>query len=282
MNLRGRAFAEVLAPWFIVSAGMADAQPSTDQNATNASNNPLTPKIRVYLQNFFEPSVVGQASRTSDNLVARLYVPVDLAGVQSELRILAEIETAPGQATSARGAVRGAAPAEAPSEAGTDFRLGELKVFDLILQQSGNIEYGVGPFLVLPTASRPSLRMGTGTWQAGPAGVAVARWNWGLTGATITYSHALAGSDRSLQALRVEPLLLYNLANGAYLRSTGMWNFGFGTEPSYIPIGFGVGKVWKLPSGATLNLHFEPQASAYASKVGAPRWQILTGMIMQF
>ncbi len=35
-------------------------------------------------------------------------------------------------------------------------------------------------------------------------------------------------------------------------------------------------------SGTTLNLHVEPQYSVYADKTGAPRWQILAGLIMQF
>jgi hypothetical protein len=85
-----------------------------------------------------------------------------------------------------------------------------------------------------------------------------------------------------VQAVGVQPLILYNLSDGYYLRSSGIWNLAMGTGPSYIPIGFGVGKVWTLPSGATLNLHLEPQYSVYRSGVGAPIWQILTGFILQF
>jgi hypothetical protein len=120
------------------------------------------------------------------------------------------------------------------------------------------------------------------TWQGGPAAIAVERWDWGLIGATVTYSHSFAGGGPSVQSFGVEPLIFYNLPNGFYLRSSAIWSLGFGTEPSYIPIGLGIGKVFKLPSGATLNLHVEPQYSVYTRGTGAPRWQLLTGMIIQF
>ena len=256
---------------------MADAQVTADTNASNASNNPVTPKFTAYLQNFYAPWVVGQDGRTSDELLQRVYIPWDLDELQNNLRIYTPIETVPTGFISRHASVSNT-PAEI--ERGTDFGIGDITAFDLVLQKSGNIEYGMGPLVVFPTASHRNL--GTETWQAGPAGIAIATWGWGMTGATIYYSHSFAGPGSSVQALDVEPLFLYNLDNGVYLRSTAFWNIGFGTEPTFIPIGFGIGKVWKLPSGKTLNLHFESQGTAYASELGAPRWQILTGMIMQF
>jgi hypothetical protein len=287
MNRRGRTFAAGVAPLLCASAGMADAQVTVDQNATNASNNPLTPKVTLYLQNFFMPSVVGQGDRTSDEGLARLYVPFELADTQNDLRIYAPIDTVPDDSITGRGSVRrgrpggtSSNPAGALGGGGTDFGLGDVMAFDLIMKQIGSFGYGIGPLVVFPTSSYPN--MGTGTWQAGPAVIAVQRWDWGLTGVTLTYSHSFAGPGPSVQAIGVEPLILYNLDNGFYLRSTGIWNLGFGTEPSYIPIGFGAGKVWKLPDGTTLNLHVEPQYSVWADKTGAPRWQILAGLITQF
>ena len=287
MDLCWKAFAAVLAPFLSAFAGMADAQVTVDQNSSNASNNPLTPKISVYLQNFYMPSVVGQDDRSSDQMLFRLYLPFDLDGTQNMLRIYAPIETVPTEVQGESASIRLArkrrmitAPAEELGEGGTDFGFGDFTVFDLIMDEKGSFDYGIGPLMVLPAASHSI--MGTETWQAGFAGIAVQRWDWGLTGATVTYSHSFAGPGSSVQAIGVQPLVIYNLNNGYYLRSTGIWNLAFGTEPSYIPIGFGIGKVWKLPSGATLNLHIEPQYSVYADKPGAPRWQILTGLIMQF
>jgi hypothetical protein len=283
MDRHWEVFAAVAGIFFFVSAAMAQGRVTVDSNPTNASNNPLTPKVTLYTQNFFAPLVLGQDGRTSNEGLVRLYVPFDLGGVQNSLRIYAPIDTVPAETTSRRGSLRRTNPAEALAGAlgaGTDFGFGDVMAFDLVMKQIGNFGFGIGPLVVFPTASHEDL--GTGTWQAGPAAIAVRRWDWGLTGVTVTYSHSFAGPGPSVQALGVEPLILYNLDNGYYLRSTAFWNIGFGTEPSYIPIGFGIGKVWKLPDGTTVNLHIEPQYSVYAQGVGAPRWQILAGLITQF
>jgi hypothetical protein len=50
-----------------------------------------------------------------------------------------------------------------------------------------------------------------------------------------------------------------NLPQGFYVRSTATGNFDLEQETYYIPIGFGVGKVWVFKNGATLNLFAEPQ-----------------------
>jgi hypothetical protein len=52
-----------------------DTRVSVDPNATNASNDPLTPKIRLALQNYIMPMVQGQGGRWSNESQVRLYVP---------------------------------------------------------------------------------------------------------------------------------------------------------------------------------------------------------------
>jgi hypothetical protein len=240
---------------------------SSAGDAANASNNPLTPKITLTLQNYAMPLVQGQGSRWSDDAVGRLYVPFKLGDIQNILRIYAPID---------------AVPAAPQSPGGTDFGLGDWTVFDLVVRKTGGLEYGAGPRIVVPNASRSEL--GSGKWQPGAAAIAVQTWSWGLTGAVVYYSHSVGGdpSRPTVQSVTVQPLILYNLNDGYYLRSSGIWNLAFDTGPSYIPIGLGVGKIWTLPSGATLNLHLEPQYSVYHSRTGAPLWQVLTGVIVQF
>jgi hypothetical protein len=65
------------------------------------------------------------------------------------------------------------------------------------------------------------------------------------------------------------------------LRSTATWNFDLQRSDYYLPLGFGVGKVWKLSGGTTLNLFVEPQWTAVHAGV-APEWQIFSGLNMQF
>jgi hypothetical protein len=243
------------------------SQLTASPNATNASNNPLTPRVTLLMQNYAMPLVQGQGSRWSDEDVGRLYVPFKLGDTQNILRIYAPIDIDP------------IAP-EGPK--GTDVGLGDWTVFDMVVRKTGGFEYGAGPLVVVPSATHSI--MGTGKWQAGAAAIGVEEWSWGLAGVVVYYSHSFAGdgSRPTVQSITVQPLILYNLDNGYYLRSSGIWNLAFGTGPSYIPIGFGVGKLWTLPSGATLNLHIEPQYSVYYSKTGAPVWQVLTGVIVQF
>jgi hypothetical protein len=233
----------------------------------NASNNPLTPKLTMVLQNYAMPLVQGHGSQWSNDAEGRLYVPFKLGDVQNMLRVYAPIETVP---TAPQG------------PGGTDFGLGDWTVFDLVIRKAGGLEYGAGPLVVLPSASHTT--MGSGKWQAGAATILMQTWSWGLTGAITYYSHSFGGdpSRPTVQSLTVQPLVLYNLDHGYYLRSSGIWVLAFGTNPSYIPIGLGFGRVWKLPGGATLNLHLEPQYSVYHSKTGAPLWQVLTGIIVQF
>jgi hypothetical protein len=165
VDLRWKTLVEVLAWFLFASAGPAEAQLVADQNSSNASNKPGTPKLTFYLQNFYMPSVVGEGSRESDEVLTRLYVPFVLDGFQNSFRIYTPLDTVP------------VAP---QGKSGTDFGFGDMTVFDLVLKQIGTFEYGAGPLAVLPTASHAN--MGTKTWQAGPALFAIQRWDWGLIG----------------------------------------------------------------------------------------------------
>lgn len=199
-------------------------------------------------------------------MLGRLYVPFEVGGVENIMRVFAPLQ---------------AVPTVTPQgEEGTNFGTGDFSVYDFMIKRFGSLTLGVGPEAVLPTASDPDL--GPRKWQLGPAFIAMKRWDWGVTGGVISYTHSFAGPGRMVQAVGVQPLAIYNLTNGFYLRSSGIWNSAFNSGPSYIPVGLGIGKVFQLPGGATLNLHVEPQYSVYAQGTGAPRWQILSGMIMQF
>jgi hypothetical protein len=104
-------------------------------------------------------------------------------------------------------------------------------------------------------------------------------------GTVISHQHSFSGygsNRRAAQLLSVHPLVHYNFHRGFYLRSSGIWNLENGTRVNEIPIGFGAGKVWKLPGGTVMNGYIEPQYSVYRSGTGAPIWQILTGISFQF
>jgi hypothetical protein len=49
-----------------------------------------------------------------------------------------------------------------------------------------------------------------------------------------------------------------------------------------IPVRLGFGKVWNFADGKTINFYMEPQYSVWRSGLGAPGWQLFTGVNFQF
>jgi hypothetical protein len=85
MRVRREVWAAVVSLFlFGVTARAQEAdntessQISVDPNTTNASNNPLTPRVTLQPQNFAMPVVQGHGGRWSDEELVRLYVPFHL------------------------------------------------------------------------------------------------------------------------------------------------------------------------------------------------------------
>jgi hypothetical protein len=57
--------------------------------------------------------------------------------------------------------------------------------------------------------------------------------------------------------------------------------FNTGNHTSAIPAGLGLGKVIQLDAGYTLNAYAEVQPSLNRSGVGAPNYQVFTGISLQ-
>lgn len=95
----------------------------------------------------------------------------------------------------------------------------------------------------------------------------------------VTYQHTLWGP--SSQLITVQPNIFYNVAK-FYLRSSGIMQFNTYSHSDVVPIGFGAGKVIKLDGGYVLNVYAEAQPSVYRSGVGAPNFQVFTGIKLQF
>jgi len=57
--------------------------------------------------------------------------------------------------------------------------------------------------------------------------------------------------------------------------------FNTGNHTSAILVGLGLGKVVQLDAGYTLNAYAEVQPSLYRSGVGAPNYQVFTGISLQ-
>lgn len=165
---------------------------------------------------------------------------------------------------------------------GTTTGLGDLNLIDLFLFPAGHMEIGLGPQLTFPTATENAI--GTGKWQAGAAGVLIAPQKWGLLGALVTWQHSFAGGNERLAQdnLTAQPLALYHLPKQWYLRSTATWNFDLERGPYSIPLGAGVGHVRIVDHGTTINLFAEPQWTVAHNGIGQPKFQLFTGLNLQF
>jgi hypothetical protein len=254
-----------------VAASVASADPvSADGNsvddALNAANNPLTPKITVNLQDYFSPVLNREPGRTSNEFLTRGLIPSDTFGLPQLVRVTLPVYTNPTDPT---GSVTG---------------LGDASIYDLFVLPLRDITLSVGPVLVAPTAT--SRATGTGKWQAGAAAFMVTQHPWGVLVGLLTYQHSFAGdpSRPTAQQVTAQPIVTYNLPESFYLRSTGIWTFDLSAQPgghtTVIPVGFGIGKVW-TSGPVTMNLFVEPQYSVIHSGVGVPTWQIFGGFTVQ-
>ncbi len=229
----------------------------------NAANNPLTPKITLNLHDQWAPRLYDLPDDYTNAVLFRGVLPHKLGGSPQILRFTMPVSTV-------------------PAADGTTTGAGDLNLFNLWLFKAGALEVGVGPQLTAPTASKDET--GTGKWQAGLAGVLIAPQTWGLLGALVTWQHSFAGdSDRPTQNnLSAQPLAMYNLPEGFYLRSTATWNFDLERHHYAIPIGAGVGKVWILGDGQSINAFIEPQWTVAHDGVGQPQFQVFAGVNYQF
>jgi hypothetical protein len=139
----------------------------------NEANNPLTPKITINLQDIYVTSYYGLPDSDSNTGLLRGVLPHRLFGWLQILRATVPIVTSPDH------------------RLGSTTGLGDINIFDVFLFKTGPLELGFGPQLTIDSATDD--RLGTGKWQAGAAGVAIAPLSWGLLGGLVTYQHSFAG-----------------------------------------------------------------------------------------
>ena len=240
---------------FLVPA-QAMAQASAD-NLQNRSNDPLTPRMAFEFHNYAQPVLAERPASGADQGYFRFVLPHALFGVDQMMRASMPVVAS---AWDPEKAVNG---------------VGDFTIFDLAVFYFGSVKTGIGPLLVVPTASSQAL--GTSKWQAGVQTVVSAPHSWGLTTMLAAWQQTL---DGTLQTVTAQPLLFYNLGDGFYLRSSGIASFDLGRN-AVLPVGLGLGRVFELPNGASLNTFVEPQYSVIQSGRGVPSFQVFAGVVVQ-
>jgi hypothetical protein len=234
------------------------------RDKVNEANDPLTAKLTLSLQEQYVGSYKELSPDSNANEVSfTAAIPHKLFDLPLILRATLPIVTTPDHPQ--------------PTTTG----LGDLTVSDLLLFKWYEQEFAIGPMFTFPTATEQAT--GTGKWQVGAAAASIENEGWGLFGALVTYQHSFAGdSGRPRQnVLQAQPFITVNLPANFYLRTAAVWTFDLEQRTHVIPVGIGVGRVWLLPGGTTLNTSVEPQLTVAHDGV-VPAWQILAGVNSQF
>lgn len=173
----------------------------------------------------------------------------------------------------------------ADNKMGYNSGLGDIQLFDAIrfTKDGASTDLALGPMLVFPTGSNDYL--GTGKWQAGGAFIIMHHIPGGsILGTLLTYQHSFAGqADRAdVSVLAFQPALTFNIAAGLYARSAGAtWTFDFENHRSFVPLGLGVGKVFRADH-TMVNIFIEPQLTVYSEGAGQPAYQVFFGLNLQW
>ncbi len=246
----------------LLATGLFNAQVLAQ--AQNEANNPLSPRPMMSLHDYYVPKLHQLDKTWANQTVLRAVLPNKTFGQPQLWRLNVPVV------------------ALHHDRLGSKSGLGDITFMDIFMRSEEGFSWGLGPMLVMPTASNNLL--GQGKWQIGTAAAIVTSRDWGLAGGLLTFQQSFAGdSDREkVKVLSVQPALFYNLPNGFYLRSSAVWTFDLQKHTRAIPLGLGLGKVMKVGEKTTINAFLEPQYSVDKKGAGAPVWQIFGGINIQF
>jgi hypothetical protein len=172
------------------------------------------------------------------------------------------------------------APSGTPDFGDSNFGLGNVSLsLFLSPQRPGAVIWGIGPAVLLPTATNKTL--GTNQWGAGPSAVALRVSGPWVFGALVSNVWSFGGSRAAgtqVNLLTLQPFVNHNFGGGWYLTSspiiTANWATSRNDQTWTVPLGGGFGKVVKLGGKLPLNLSLQAYYNAVRpSEIGAT-WQL--------
>jgi hypothetical protein len=239
-------------------SSLAHAGEPSKEDLAKAAQNPIANMISLPLQNNVNTGI-GPDDETQNVLNIQPVYPFSLGDNWNVItRTILPVISQP-DAMTGEGRVNG---------------LGDINLSAFFSpSDSGAITWGVGPALVMPTATDQML--GPDRWSGGLAAIALAMpGNW-VVGAMVSNVWSFAGSgDSDVNFFTCQYFINYNLPNGWYLTSspinTANWEADSG-EQWTVPLGGGVGKImkWgKLPVNAQIHAY-----NNIESPENGPDWQ---------
>ncbi|WP_240359974.1 neuromedin U [Pyxidicoccus caerfyrddinensis] len=230
-----------------------------EQDLAKDVQNPVANLISVPLQDNVDFGI-GPSNRTRNTLNIQPVIPVSLTLDWNLInRIIVPVVYQP----------------DAGADTGGTFGLGDTSAtFFFAPAKPGALIWGVGPALLLPTATDDAL--GTGKWSVGPSVVVLVQpepWSIGVLAKNVW--SVFGSEDRaSVNQLLLQYFITYNLPKGWYVTSAPILtaNWEADEDPWVIPFGAGAGRVFKV-GGQALN----GSVSAYYNAVrpeGSADWQL--------
>ena len=259
VSVRAALFGVVLS-WAAATTAAAQQELTAVEEARAQANNPITSMYAINLQDVYAPSLYGVPDQSVNTFFVRAAIPIG----RTISRATLPLATRP---TSATGSVSG---------------LGDFDLFTAYLFKSEpTASFGVGPQVVVPTATEDEL--GSGKWKLGAAAVGFWATAQIQGGFLLTANWSVAGDTARAETgtAAFQPFVLWQWGGGWYFRSTGIMAFDLKSDSYVIPIGFGAGKVMAV--GTTVfNMFLEPQLTVLHKGVGQPKVQFFFGLHMQF
>ena len=236
--------------------------------AISDSNNPLSDLIGIDFNNYFVASLYGLEASANVMNIQGVFVPIrPHYRLNHIVRATVPVVTTP-------------VSADVYQSGFSDFNIFDALKFS---KPGAKTEFGVGPMLVIPTASDDAL--GAGKWQLGVAGVIIRLMEGGsVAGALITWQTDIAGdADRQgTNLLTFQPNLALAIGrSGFYFSSSPIWTFDLENDNYLIPFSVGFGKVLTA-GGAIVNVSAESQFSIYHHGEPQPSLQIFAAMAVQW
>jgi len=162
-------------------------------------------------------------------------------------------------------------------DCGGDYGLGDINTTAFLSPaDAGELTWGIGPILVMPTATKDSL--GSKKWSAGLSGLGL--WQSGpwVIGVLVNNVWSFAGSSSAddINSMLLQYFVNYNLDDGWYLTSapimTANWEADKGGDIWTVPVGGGFGKVLKIGK-QPVNAQIQAFYVVNSPTIG-PNWQL--------
>ncbi len=159
----------------------------------------------------------------------------------------------------------------------TNDGLGDISLIAFLTPaRSGKFVWGLGPGLLLPTATHESL--GTERFSAGPAVAGVYTTGPWVVGVIAQNLWSFAGDNdrQDVQLMLLRPLVNYNLPLGWFLTTSpsivANWETNDDEDRWLVPVGGGLGKIFRV-GAQRMSTTVESYYHVESPKIG-PNWQM--------